>query len=186
MRKRPPVWTSPSSQKCPSSGCRACSCQLTTRSTTSQYVDKTCPQKLQFDDQQWVGLYQCGSSGNFTDWGGCENSPADLSTLVKNPLASCTPYCSSALLVGSSQLAAYAVSLKSSINLSYLEFFCGNGFVDSRDRPCHLLWEDRSHGQIASILHRPVGHQGAHQIRLTQSAHHLHPTMVFLQEQRRE
>ncbi|KAJ4386008.1 hypothetical protein N0V93_008899 [Gnomoniopsis smithogilvyi] len=76
--------------------------------TDSNYVDKTCPQKLQFDAQQWVGLYQCGSSGNFTDWGGCENSPSDLSTLVKLPLANCTPYCSSTIFVGSSELAAYA------------------------------------------------------------------------------
>lgn len=80
--------------------------------TDESYVDKTCPQKLDFKDQEWVGLQHCNiePSGD-TDWGGCKVPPEDSTELVKLPNESCDPYCSTTLWVGTSDIPSFAVSI---------------------------------------------------------------------------
>lgn len=78
--------------------------------TDEAYVDKTCPQKLRFDDQEWVGLAQCGteSDGNW-DWGGCEVPAEDSTELVRLPNDNCEAYCSTTLWVGTSDIPTFAI-----------------------------------------------------------------------------
>lgn len=80
--------------------------------TDQSYVDKTCPQKLGFKDQEWVGMIHCGtdSAGN-TDWGGCKVDPANATDLFKLPNESCDDYCSTTLWVGAADIPSFAVSI---------------------------------------------------------------------------
>ncbi|CAN8104184.1 unnamed protein product [Discula destructiva] len=78
--------------------------------TDQSYVDKTCPQKLGFKDQEWVGMVHCGTGANGdTDWGGCKVDPANATDLFKLPNESCDDYCSTTLWVGAADIPLYAV-----------------------------------------------------------------------------
>lgn len=78
--------------------------------TDQSYVDKTCPQKLGFKDQEWVGLNQCGTESNGDkDWGGCKVDPANATDLFKLPNANCDDYCSTTLWIGSANIPSFAV-----------------------------------------------------------------------------
>lgn len=79
--------------------------------TDQSYVDKTCPQKLGFSDQEWVGLDQCGTELNGDkDWGGCKVEPANATDLFKLPNANCDDYCSTTLWIGTADIPSFAVS----------------------------------------------------------------------------
>lgn len=74
-------------------------------------MDKTCPEKLGFDDQEWVGIQHCSEEddGNW-DWGGCRNDPVNDTAITKLANDACDSYCSTTLWVGASSIAAFAVS----------------------------------------------------------------------------
>lgn len=74
-------------------------------------MDKTCPEKLGFDDQEWVAIQHCNEQddGNW-DWGGCRNDPVNDTSITKLANDACDSYCSTTLWVGASSIAAYAVS----------------------------------------------------------------------------
>lgn len=97
------------------------------------YVDKTCPQKLGFDDQEWVGIQHCNEQGDgIWDWGGCKLDPANSTSVSRLANNQCDPYCSTTLWVGGSSIAAYAVSGFIFLTLSPL--------LDLRYLPSLLLW----------------------------------------------
>ncbi|KAK4227127.1 hypothetical protein QBC38DRAFT_478410 [Podospora fimiseda] len=85
--------------------------------TDPSFISPNCQHKPPlFHEQEWVAINQACTNLNaksgtdgITNWTGClvDNNSTEL---VKLPLASCTPYCSSTniLYAGSSSLAAYA------------------------------------------------------------------------------
>lgn len=100
--------------------------------TDQSYVDKTCPQKLGFKNQEWVGMIHCGTESNGdTDWGGCKVDPANSTDLFKLPNESCDDYCATTLWVGVADIPSFAVSIISST-------FGEGGPVLSREKPYHV------------------------------------------------
>lgn len=79
--------------------------------TDEYYVDKTCPQKLDFSDQEWVGILHCGTDSNGdTDWGGCKVPAEHATKLAKLANEDCDPYCATTLWIGGSEIPGFAVS----------------------------------------------------------------------------
>lgn len=100
--------------------------------TDQSYVDKTCPQKLGFKNQEWVGMIHCGTESNGdTDWGGCKVDPANSTDLFKLPNESCDDYCATTLWVGVADIPSFAVSIIYST-------FGEGGPVLSREKPYHV------------------------------------------------
>lgn len=77
--------------------------------TDPGFYSRACFRKPpEFHEQEWVAIFHCGEkTGKNQEWGGCKVD--DNSTeLIVLPLSSCTPYCSSPVYVGATNIPAFA------------------------------------------------------------------------------